>query len=344
MELTPRKQAVLKAVVKAYIETGEPIGSKILTELLENAPSSATLRNEMSELCSLGLLEQPHTSAGRVPTVGGYRLYIDSLMSCDSISDSTKKYIDENFASLHCEPELIPSFAAKILSELTGLPAFCCTISNRVPEIKRIELLPVSRFSVMLLVITDDGRARNKIFRQSSDFTSGTKRLFEDISKKYLIGRPINNLNPGYIQSIAATAGMMVLELIPLLNAVCNIVSDINIKDVNIENGNALYSICDSEREAHRIMSMLRNSETLISLLANLKDESGVIFGIDTGYEELWRKTLVSAKFSIADKYSGYIGVLGPNRMSYDQILPCTQYITEKLGETMTEAQRNMED
>ena len=80
MELTPRKQAVLKAIVKAYIETGEPIGSKNLIALLENAPSSATLRNEMSELCELGLLHQPHTSAGRIPTSNGYRLYVDSLM------------------------------------------------------------------------------------------------------------------------------------------------------------------------------------------------------------------------------------------------------------------------
>ena len=79
-ELTPRKKAVLSAVVKAYIETGEPIGSKILMGLMENAPSSATLRNEMNELCNLGFLSQPHTSAGRIPTSNGYRLYVDTLM------------------------------------------------------------------------------------------------------------------------------------------------------------------------------------------------------------------------------------------------------------------------
>ena len=86
IELTPRKQAVLKAIVKAYIETGEPIGSKILTSLIENAPSSATLRNEMSELVSMGLLEQPHTSAGRIPTSDGLKLYVNNLMSKTEIS------------------------------------------------------------------------------------------------------------------------------------------------------------------------------------------------------------------------------------------------------------------
>ena len=94
LELTPRKQAVLKAIVKAYIETGEPVGSKILTELIENAPSSATLRNEMSELCDLGFLEQPHTSAGRIPTSRGFQFYVKKLMPAGEISESDKAYID----------------------------------------------------------------------------------------------------------------------------------------------------------------------------------------------------------------------------------------------------------
>ena len=88
MELSPRKQAVLAAVTKAYIATGEPVGSKALAAMLKNAPSSATLRNEMSELCELGLLSQPHTSAGRVPTSRGFRTYIDTLMKTDKISQT----------------------------------------------------------------------------------------------------------------------------------------------------------------------------------------------------------------------------------------------------------------
>jgi len=94
MELSNRKRAVLEAIVKAYIKTGEPVGSKILVSLMENAPSSATLRNEMSELCELGFLEQPHISAGRVPTANAYKLYVNSLINSAEIHDSTKGYID----------------------------------------------------------------------------------------------------------------------------------------------------------------------------------------------------------------------------------------------------------
>ena len=138
MELTPRKQAVLKAIVKAYIETGEPIGSKNLMALIPNAPSSATLRNEMSELCELGLLHQPHTSAGRIPTVGGYRLYVKNLMNGEELPIATQQFIDKELESLSCEPEGIPAAAAQLLSKITGLPALACLMTEGSPRIKKI--------------------------------------------------------------------------------------------------------------------------------------------------------------------------------------------------------------
>ena len=103
MELSPRKQAVLAAIIRTYIETGEPVGSKVLTGLIENAPSSATLRNEMSELCGLGLLEQPHTSAGRIPTSNGFKVYVDSLMRPKQITASAKNFIDSRLSDIYCE-------------------------------------------------------------------------------------------------------------------------------------------------------------------------------------------------------------------------------------------------
>lgn len=344
MELTPRKQAVLKAVVKAYIETGEPIGSKILTSLLENAPSSATLRNEMSELCSLGLLHQPHTSAGRVPTVGGLRLYVNSLMGKGDISDSEKKFIDETLSSVYCEVEQIPAAAAKILSKLTGLPAISCTVSNKVPIIKKIELLPVSRYSVMLLIITDDGRTRSRVFRQSGDFSASSKKLFEEITKKYLISKPIDELNPGYIQSIAATAGTSALELIPLFTAVGDTVAEISMRDVSLQNEGALYNICASDTTARKITSLINSGDPIISLFEDIEDGVQAVFGADTDYEDLDRETIVAAKFNVTDKYKGYIGVIGPNRMSYEKIMPVTLYIAKKLSAVMSEAQKDMED
>ena len=189
MELSSRKQAVLKAIVKAYIETGEPVGSKNLMLMLENAPSSATLRNEMSELCELGLLQQPHTSAGRIPTIGGYRVYVNDLMGKDNIPENESSFINRELSALHCEPEEIPASAAQMLTKLTGLPAFSCLINISPPKLKRIELLPISRATVMLLLITEDGRTRNKIFRQSKDFSPEVKKCYDEIVQSKIKGK-----------------------------------------------------------------------------------------------------------------------------------------------------------
>jgi len=344
MELTPRKQAVLKAIVKAYIETGEPVGSKILTSLLENAPSSATLRNEMSELCELGLLKQPHTSAGRVPTAGGYKLYVDNLMSQNEINPQTAGYIDNALREQSLEPEEIPRFAAKVLTELTGLPAVSCLITDRPPKIKQIKLLPIGRFSFLLLVLTDDGRARNKILRCGKNLSDEANECFNNIYEAYIKYKTVDSLTKGYIQSLIARSGIYALELMPIFIGIFETATDIEERTLHLSGENALYNISGSEGEARRILSLIKSRDPFISILEDIDDSAGAIFGADTGYEELLRDTIIAAKFSTADKYKGYVGVIGPTRMSYDRIMPTVRYMAKRLTEIMTEAQKDMED
>lgn len=344
MQLSSRKQAVLKAIVKAYIETGEPIGSKNLTLMLENAPSSATLRNEMSELCELGLLHQPHTSAGRIPTEGGLRLYVNSLMHKNIPSDSDMQFINRELESLHCEPEGIPAAAAQILTKLTGLPAFSCLITVNPPRIKRIELLPISRSSAMLLLITEDGRTRNQIFRTGRNFTADAEKCFRKLTENRITGKKVSELTKAYMQSVIAEAGLYSLQLMPLLTAVFEIAAGIEETDLTFQGESTLYNISANEETAGRIMSLIHRRDPIISILENIGDNVGAVFGADTGYNELKGDTLIAAKFSLPDKYKGYIGVIGPNRMSYEHIMPDIEYTAERLTEIMTKAQKDMED
>lgn len=344
MELTPRKQAVLKAIVKAYIETGEPIGSKNLTALIDNAPSSATLRNEMSELCELGFLHQPHTSAGRIPTSSGYRLYVNSLMNKPPLSKETEALIDNEFSEIHSEPESIPAAAAQILSRITGLPAISCLMTERPARIKRIELLPIGRFSVMLLIITDDGRTRNRIFRQGKNFTKQIENEFYDIVSRKIKGKPISELTKPYIQGVIAEAGFSSLELMPLLSAVFETALEIEETDLTLQGENTLYNIFGSEEKIAKVMSLIKRRDPIISILENIEDNVGAVFGADTEYNELQKDTIIAAKFSGGDKYKGYIGIIGPNRISYDKIMPGIEYTAQKLTKLITEAQKDMED
>lgn len=344
MQLSSRKQAVLKAIVKAYIETGEPVGSKNLTLLIENAPSSATLRNEMSELCELGLLHQPHTSAGRVPTEVGLRLYVDSLMHKSNPSDGEMQLIDRNLSNLHCEPEGIPAAAAKMLTELTGLPAFSYLIALNPPRIKKVDLLPISRSSAMLLLVTEDGRTRNRIFRMGKDFSLDAQNCFKKLIENRIAGRKVSELTKAYMQSVIAEAGIYFLQLMPLLTAVFEIASEIEETDLTFQGERALYNISGNETAAARILSLINRRDPIISILESIGDNVGAVFGTDTGYSELKGDTLIAAKFSLPDKYKGYIGIIGPNRMSYEHIMPDIEYTAERLTKIMTLAQKEMED
>lgn len=343
MELSPRKQAVLKAIVKAYIETGEPIGSKNLTLLLENAPSSATLRNEMSELCELGLLHQPHTSAGRIPTNEGYRIYIDSLMSRSVLNVNSAQFIEDALMTIRTEPENIPRITAETLSHFTGLPAVSVLITEKTPRVKKIELLPIGKYSLMLLVITDDGRNRNCVFRQGKNFTESAENTFRELVERRIKGKPVTELTKAYMQTVATEAGLFALDLLPLFTAVYETTQKIKMIDVNLSGEKHLYNIC-GDKSAHKIVSLLNDEQSAIRIFKDIKDETEVIFGADTGYSELSNNTVVAARFNGAQKYNGYIGVIGPNRISYEQIIPLIEYTAEKLTKIMSEAEKDMED
>lgn len=344
MELSPRQEAVLTAVTKAYIETGEPIGSKALMAMLSNAPSSATLRNEMSELCELGLLKQPHTSAGRIPTSLGFRIYVDKLMTADKISENNREFIDRGLKNIRSEPEKIPEIAGKLLSNLTGLPVITCFITTENPKIRKIELINISRNSVMILIITSDGRALSKIVRTGKGFSEEHFIKLQKIFTEKLKGKAVDELTPGFMQGITASAGSDALELSPLLSAVFELAQKIEPLDVNLVGESSLYNICKDEDTARRIISLVKLQEPIVSMLKGISGDIGVIFGSETGIRELNTDTVIVAKYSGKDKYKGAIGVIGPNRISYDQIIPSVEYLSLRLSEIMTEAGKDMEE
>ena len=342
MELSPRKQAVLAAVTSAYIKTGEPIGSKALTTVLKNAPSSATIRNEMNELCELGLLSQPHTSAGRIPTSRGFKLYVDMLMNTDKISESDKAFIDEGLRNLHTTPEKIPQTAGELLSRLTGLPAVTCFRTEQSPIIKQAQLVKLSRSSVLMWLLTADGRVRSRVFRTGCIYTPELDLKFSETVSKKLKGKPVSELTRAYMQSVIAGAGS--LDLAPVISELFEMAQGIESSDVTLSGEAPLYNICGSEAAARRILNLIRLKEPILSILDGMSANTGVVFGGETGFKELWGYTVITAKYNCNDKYRGAVGLIGPNRISYDRIIPVVEYTASRLSDIMTEARQDMEE
>ena len=168
-ELDSRKLRILSAVVDEYIITGEPVGSKAIMNYVR--ASSATIRNEMAELEKQGYLEQPHTSAGRVPTYKGYRLYVDSLMEKNPLSEDEIQIIDEMFPDdFTTEDELVES-ATAALAEITKCAAVASNTSPKFSIISKLEVIPTGKRMYVLLMITSNGSIKNKVCRLQFDLT-----------------------------------------------------------------------------------------------------------------------------------------------------------------------------
>ena len=344
MELSERKQKILQAVIDEYLGTAEPVGSRVISKKNELGLSSATIRNEMADLEGMGFLIQPHTSAGRVPSDSGYRFYVNSLMTPEKLSDGMKRRIDSSLIGLHCAPEKIPTEAGKLLSDLTGLPAVVCFKTDGSPKIRNVELFPISKGSVMLLIVTADGRTRHTVLRLGADYTKGFAEKSREIIARRINGRRTDELTRGYMQSVAAEAGTDAFALMPLFSVLFESAAGIESSGAYLLGEQRLYGICESQAAAKRILSLVALREPMLTLTNRFDGNVGTVFGRDSGFRELENNTIIAAKYYGSDRFKGTLSVIGPNRMSYGQIIPSVEYTALRLTEIMTEAQKDMED
>lgn len=344
MELSDRKKAILSAVVKLYINSGEPIGSKMLCEILENAPSSATLRNEMNALCDLGLLSQPHTSAGRIPTAKGYRFYVESLMDKGEINENEKSIIDGNLNSSNCDPEKLPEKAVEILSFLTGLPAFSAKIANDAVTLKRIELLPMGNHSAMLIIITSDGRSRSRLCHISTTLTATMISEFDKYITKRVINKNLETVTPAAMQSITVQSGINVLNIMPLITALYQMVDDIKNSCLSVKGSSNFFTMGLKRETADEINAIISSPDMLLPLIAKADKPVNIMFGGDTEYSALKSSSIILARYGAESRDIGCIGIIGPNRMSYEKLLPCVRYTADKINELLKYTLKDMEE
>ena len=308
-----------------------------MTDVTGLGLSSATLRNEMSELCDMGFLEQPHTSAGRKPTSDGYGFYFEKLMNRREVPADLKQIIDTMLKNAANDPEHLVAAAGELLSELTGFPTVMATVTRDETYVKKVEMFRMGDKSVLLLLITSDGVARSRICRSAFSLAPDVLSQFETLLKATVIGKELHKLTPGYLQTVVARTGDLSLFMTPLLSSVFEMVEDIDKKSITVKGESRLVGYCESEYEARTLLTLLTKQELIFSLLSNIRGDTEVIFGDRTGIPELAPSSLVVAKYGIGNENIGRIGVLGPSRMAYEQLIPSVEYFASRFGSVMTE-------
>ncbi len=344
MELTPRKKIILSEIVKAHIAHGEPVGSKFLCQTAGLGLSSATIRNEMSDLCEMGYLEQPHTSAGRVPTAAGYRMYITGLLDKNTLSGPMQASIDRAIEKVAGDPENMTATAGQVLSELTGFTTVAMTMPEDNAFVKRVELLPMGKRMVLLVLVTSDGIARSRICRTGESLTATVIRSFDRIVATMVVGKELGEFNGVFLQTVAARMGDHTLVLMPLITTLFEMIETVCHSQLALKGESNLYSAYKKEGDARRIVEFLSRRDAILSILSEIPDPVSVVFGDEYGIEELKPSSMVVAKFGGNDKNVGRIGVIGPTRMAYEDLIPSISYFAKQLGKVLEQSIRDLDD
>lgn len=331
MHPSERKQRILAAVVELYNETGEPVGSKRLMEYLPDGISSATIRNEMAQLAELGFLEQPHTSAGRIPSPMGYRYYIDHLLPKRELPEAERMRLEAELYQRAREPERLLENAGRLLAELTACTALCVPAAGAEVRIKRIEIAPLGRNMAMLALLTTGGAVKSKVIRTHTELTPEALEVFSRIAKESLAGAPLDVFNQAGLQSLAAQAGPQFLAVAPLLAGIAELAEEVSAGDILI----------DSPGSVHRPLAN-QDAETLLQHLqsaqAPIPDSLRVLLGAELAQTPALRNvTLVVTPYAIGKTQGGLLGIIGPLRMDYANAIPSLRFMAALLGNMLTQ-------
>lgn len=345
MELSERKKKLLAAIVERYIATGEPVGSKALAELPSLSVSSATIRNEMSELVSLGLLEQPHTSAGRIPSSAGYRYYVDNLMGQYELSPQEKRLIDLKLQNASGDAKKVLESAGNILAEMTRCAAVSTTPADEAAVVRRVELVPIGTRTAMIVMLTSSGIIKSRVLKTISEITVDMAESFYNIVNANFIGKPAASMHLAKIQTLAVSLGEKSLEMTPLLVALADVAAMTERTELLLEGQSNLLNYREYEQNAYALIEFLRRAEPLGQIFrepqGGEKDGLQVLIGDENRFRELQNSSMIFGNYEIAGHQSGTLGLIGPTRIDYARLIPSLQYLTQIVGKILSE---NVED
>lgn len=332
MEMTPRKEKILSSVVRDFIKSGEPVGSKAIAE--EIGVSSATVRNEMAELIELGFLEQPHTSAGRVPSQKGYREYVDRLMRVKPLSEQEKRYFDSVLAARAYEPEQLLFRICRLLSDTTRYAALAATPSGASAKVKAVQFVQTSRRTAMLLLISSAGTMKNRVFHCDFDLSGEMLRVFFRVFNEKVTGRDVADITPAFLQSMGASLGEMYVLVGSALRALLEAARDT--METQVFLSGQMNLLFYPELEHRRIMELLERKEELAALLRQKPGGVCALIGGESGRAELRDASLLVCRYGIGGRDAGALAVLGPARMDYPKLSAVLQYLAAEAGRMLT--------
>jgi len=336
--LNERSLHLLKTLVERYIQDGQPVGSRILSKDSELSLSPATIRNVMADLEELGLVHSPHISAGRVPTVNGYRLFVDSLLTVKPLESQLLEQLSEGLEADNEDAPDIVENASRILSEVTHMAGVVTLPRREIVCFRHIEFLPLSNSRVLVIFVTDEQEVHNKIIHTDKAFSSSE------------LQQAANYLNSVYSGKSISAVRKLVLEELEIQQQQVNqgMIDAVNMAQQAFEQQpepeedyvlsgqtNLMgFSELSSMDRLKQLFDAFNQKRGVIHLLDKCQAAEGVqiFIGEESGYEAFEQCSLVTSSYSVNDEVVGVLGVIGPTRMAYEKVIPFVDVTAKLLG------------
>lgn len=331
--LNERKRKVLQAIIEEYINTAEPVSSNAIINKYELNCSSATVRNEMSDLEKKGYLDKVHTSSGRIPSAKGYRFYVDELMQDDRISLEEIKYISDKLETKVHEIEDLTKLTATTISEVTHYTTV--TIGPKATEqiIQEIKFVLLSSRMILAIIITETGMVKETIIKFDEDISEKQVETLNYIFNNKLKGEPIEKIDKPLEEFLAEEMSDSVKVIKPILVQIKKVLFEDN--KIYLEGAKRELDLPEfnSLEVAKNFMSILDTKELMSDMLnSGFAEDINIYIGEENEKDELKDFSVVTFRHKVGNKDMGTIGIIGPKRMDYSKVISVMKYISKKLN------------
>lgn len=336
-ELNERKKMILKAIIEAHVKEGEPVGSKFLTQNKQIALSSATIRNEMAELESLGYLEQPHTSAGRVPSEIGYRFYVNSLMQKYRMTQNELARMNALAKSRLAEVDRLLESATRLAAGLTNYTSIAIKPKQSTAVIEKFKTVLISDRVFMLVMIDGTGNIRTRQISTDEDVDDELLNRLEFLLNVRMANKRVDEITVSLVMEMERSFGSGEGIISAVAKTVCETLGEPEGGDLKMAGVNHLleYPEFSDAREFKELLGVLEEKRDILKLVSDIEtDDDGpqVLIGSENSLEEMKNSTIVFQKIKSGGKVIGAIGIIGPRRMDYSKVISTVEYIAQNIS------------
>lgn len=339
-ELDARKLMILKAVIDDYIESFEPVGSRTIAKKYDMGLSSATIRNEMADLEEMGYLCQPHTSAGRIPSTKGYRVYVDQMLAPAAENPQLASAIVNLLEGKIVEYNKLIKAAAEIISEMTQYTAIGMTKPAEQFTIKALQVVPVDENHVLTVVVAENNVIKSRLIETETPLKPETIINLSGIINSSFSGRPADSISLVMINEIVKLAGISREIVLPIIDGIIDCVKQCENGEFFTEGASNLLKFPEFNdiKRAREFIDMIQDKEVLESIVKSSGDDGSgltVSIGTENTADGLDDYSVVSATYRVDGVCIGSISVLGPTRMDYSKVISSLEYMRKMLEKKM---------